>query len=663
MLPKLRSEAPVVASTLDVDARTVEVIFYSGASVQRFPFFDDPYELAFSLDKGSVRMGRFNAGAPLVDNHRDDLPVSQAVIGVVEAAWLAADGGHARVKIAEDRPDILARLRDGILRNFSMGAVIHTARDVTKKGDSQKRMLAVDWEPMELSIVPVPADSGAQVLAQAEKFPCELSGALAPKGERNMDKIKVRLLADVKDVGKLGEIVEIEKLEFDSELHTRELKKAAPSDQSDDRAEDLALADALASDTKRVARLREIATHYELDDLWVRRHQKLGSTVTEALAAAKKLVQTTDAGVIDSGLKFGEDYQSLGWAVARMSDALSARALKTPCPAPAQQYARMSLAECAYGVLEKLGQTRGRALDPIRAPYDVIKLAMSNADFPNILANVLNKSLLERYQTANPSFRMIAAKRDFKDYRAHKFIRSGDFPLPLLIGEGGEITQGSMGEGSESITALKYGRIMAILWEVLVNDDLSAFGDFGGMVARRITDFENATFYSRVITTGSGLGQTMSDAVACYNAAHTNVNSAGALDNTRLEEAFGLMAAQTSINGLKLNVPGRFVLTSPTSHILARRLLSPIYAAQASNVNAFSGLMEPIFDANLSSVRYYVLADPAVGSNYVYGTIGGSGPRFEVRPGFEVEGVQVKVAHDFGAGTIDFRYGVTGAGA
>lgn len=676
-IPKLRAQASIAPETLNEEDRTVEVRFYSGAAVMRYSFWDDePYELAFDLSPKAVRLERFNAGAPLLDNHRNYGGVADVMLGVVEKAWLADDGGRALVKIAADRPDILARLKDGILRNFSMGAVVHTMRDVTQKGDKQRKLLAIDWEPMELSVVPIPADPSAQALeaqalASAEKFPCTVEFSAEAKAEApkratapKEKKMKVRLLADIEDVGKLGDIVEIEELEFDEELHSKELepKKKTVTTPADDRAEDLELQDALGADTKRVARLREIATHFELDELWIRRHSKRGSTVKEALSDARKQAAKTEPDV-DGRLTYGEDYQSLGWMVGRMSESLASRALGSACPEPARAFERKTIAECGYAILEKLGQTRGRALDPLRSPLDVIKLAMGTTDFPSILANVLNKTLLGAYEAAAPSFTRISQMKQFKDYRPHRFVRAGDFPLPLIVGEGGEITQGAMGESHETITAYKYARILAILWEVLVNDDLNAFTDFGGMVARRIRDNENKLFYDNVIKTGSGLGAAMTDGVAVYNSAHANVNSAGALSNDRLNEAFGLMAAQTSIDGLKINVGPRYVLTSATSHILAKTLLTAIQATQASNVNPWAGIMEPIWDANLSGVRYYVLADPSQGSNYIHGTLNNQPPRFEVRPGFEVEGVQVKVVHDFGCGAVDYRYGVTGAGS
>jgi len=66
--------------------------------------------------------------------------------------------------------------------------------------------------------------------------------------------------------------------------------------------------------------------------------------------------------------------------------------------------------------------------------------------------------------------------------------------------------------------------------------------------------------------------------------------------------------------------------------------------------------MEAISDANLTGTRFYVLASPAALPNYVYGLVGDTGPRTEMRNGFNVDGIEFKVA-------IDFCGGVSGAGA
>jgi len=654
--------ASMEPQTFDAEARTIEMRWYTGAPFIRSSFFDGPYMLQFSMEPKAVRMERIQSGrAPMKAGHAapDDV---NAVLGVIESASLGADGGRALIRFSqrEDLAPIIQDIRDGILTNVSMEAIPYQLTEITKKGDKIPTLLATDWEPIAVALVGTGADPGAQFLSSEREFPCTITlSAVAVANRRTEGNMKVRLLST-------NETIEIKDDEFDEELHSQELSVVAarPSGTAiaDDRSEDRELEDFKLSEAKRAGRIRELMIHFEEDELWAQRHIKLGSTVAIARAdgiqrAAKK------APDIDGRLTMGNDYESIGWKQARMTEALSARAMGQACPEPARQWVRSTIAECAFVLLEQEGKTRGRMLDPLRAPLDVVKLAMGTTDFPGLLANVLNKTLMPAYTAAPASFRTIAAARQFRDYRPHKFVRAGDFPLTMQVGEGGEVTEGSMGEGSETVTALKYGRILNILWEVLVNDDVNAFADFGGQVARRIVDRESALFYATCIAAGSGLGPNLADGVAVHNAAHGNVTAAGALSNTLLGEAFALMAAQTSIDGLKINVGPRYVLTSPTSHITARTLLTSIFPAQASNVNVFSGMLEPIYDANLSGARFYVIADPGAIQNYIYGSVGGLGPRFEVRQGFEVEGVQVKAVHDFGVGAIDFRGSVSGAGA
>ena len=666
--PKLRAVGALEKTSADDATRTIDVLWYSGAFVQRYSWEHGLHELAFSMEPKAIRMGRLKEGrAPLLNSHQTWDLANQ--IGVVEKAMLKNGEGRATVRFSkrDEVEPLWQDVKDGIIRNVSMGAVVHQMKEVTEKGDKTKRFLAIDWEPWELSLVTIGADPAAQTLSpQAEQFPCIVNfSAEASANAPKESKMKVRLLGS-------DEIVDILEDEFDEKLHTKDLETdPAPTPKkvdlgtrvTDDKSEDRELQDTIEADQRRSKRIRELAVHFELDELWAQRHIKLDSTVKAATADGRKRVAAS-APDIDGRISMNADYDSLGWKSERMAEALHARVTKAACPEPARAFARMRISELAFVVLQSLGIARGRTLDPLRNPEDVIKLALSTSDFPGLLANVLNKNLEAAYQLASPTFRAFASKREFKDYRPHKFVRDGDFPTPLLVGENGEITQGAMGEGSESVTALKYGRILAIGHETLINDDVNAFNDFGGKVARRITDFENATFYARVIAVGSGLGPALADAVAVYNAAHgSNIGSAGVISNALFGEAFGKLAAMTSIDGLKLNVPPKFVLTSPTSFIAAKTLLAAIFPAVAANVNPFAGIMEAISDANLSGARFYVLADPAAGSNYIWGTIGGKGPRYAVRDGWEVEGVQVKVVHDFGCGAIDYRFGYTAAGA
>ncbi|MFA7441404.1 MAG: hypothetical protein WCZ66_10615 [Sphingomonadaceae bacterium] len=68
MLPPQHRSLQVRGNTWNADDRTVEVIFSTGARVQRFNW--DSYqdvEEELSLEPGAVRLERLNAGAPVLN--------------------------------------------------------------------------------------------------------------------------------------------------------------------------------------------------------------------------------------------------------------------------------------------------------------------------------------------------------------------------------------------------------------------------------------------------------------------------------------------------------------------------------------------------------------------------------------------------------------------
>ena len=666
-VPPIMGPVELQPDSINEEARTVDLVFYSGAIVLRFPFFDDPFELEFEVSKKAIRMSRLESGAPLLDSHQKFGGI-KSILGVVERAWIA--DGQARATVRFSRRDevepVWQDVQDQVIRNVSMGAQIHELVEVTAKDADIQRFRATDWEPMELSLLGVGADPGAQVLeAEAGQNPCrvEFIAATQPQGEAM--KIKVRLLVDCEGLGKTGDVVEIEETAFDASLHSKDLEAPTPTPSSGDRsvAEMRREIDAKLEEEKAyAAEVKRLAAFYGCDDLWVQRQINLHVDLTDVIASATA-VRAERAPQGPSGVGVGTDWDSAEAKIVRMSDAIVARATQKEPDEAARAFFGMSFAQLA---LECLGlRGRGRGLDAKRDFARIIssELALhTTSDFPLLLANALNKILLPEYELATPTYRQLATQRQFTDFRAHNFLRGGDFPALLQVNEHGEFRYGTMGENQEPVTAATYGRIIGLSRQTLINDDLGAFADIAGKAGRRVADFENATFFTVCILAGAGLGPNLSDAVAVYNAAHGNVNAGGVLSNDRLGEALSLMMIQTGLDGLKLNVIPRIVLTSPTSVVLARTLLAAIQPTQASEVNPFAGDMIALGDANLTGVRYYVLADPAQLPNYIYGFIGGAGPRTETRSGFEVDGVEFKIALDFGVGAIDFRGGVTGAG-
>ncbi len=633
-LAPIRLRAEVAPS--DTGKRRAQATIYTGAEMERFDFFDGPYTLRLAM-KGAD-LSRFNAGAPVTRNHSGDL---DDVVGVTERGWVEGGSAYATLRLS-DRDDVAtlwADMQNGIIHNVSMDVALLEVTDVTKRG-GKKALLATKWQPIGLAIVPAGADPGAQMAAlttgpthncvikentmRFKKCPA-CSAKLAPEGET--------------------ELAECPECEVNLEEAERDRDELA-----------------------RRGEVHRLAAHYKLGDVWAQQQIRAG-TPREDLVTASTEERARRAPPISNFLPMEELAGSPAEQLGAQAEALVARARGAEPKGQARRFYGERIVELAYRILHARGAHRG--LDVRHHPGRIVELAHTTSDFPLLLGNVLNKFLLPAHETAQPTYRLIAARKSFNDFRAHRFLRRGDFPLPLQVGEGGEIKLGTLGENQEQVTVLTFGRIFSISRQALVNDDLGALQDLAVGIANRFADFENAYFFQQVVLPASGLGPNLSDGVAVYNSAHGNVAGAGALDVTRLGDGRAKMMVQKGIpsntgaaDGVVLNIGPKFLLVSPASLTLAEQLVAPLAPAQTSNANPFSGQLTPIGDANLTGTRFYLLADPARLPQYVYGYLeGATGPRVAVRPGWEVEGVEVKAVVDFGVGAIEYRAGVTGAGA
>lgn len=157
----------------DPATHTIDVIWTTGASVRRRDRNGTTYDEVLSLAPGHIRLDRLNAGAPLLDAH-DDRRLAAVLGSVVPGSARIESGlGVARVKLssAEADADVIGKIKDGIIRSISVGYAIHRWQVAPGDGGVDERRTAVDWEPLELSAVPVPADAGAHFRSHHDDSP------------------------------------------------------------------------------------------------------------------------------------------------------------------------------------------------------------------------------------------------------------------------------------------------------------------------------------------------------------------------------------------------------------------------------------------------------------------------------------------------------------
>jgi HK97 family phage major capsid protein/HK97 family phage prohead protease len=150
-------------AAIDKEKRTLPISFSSETPVRRWYGNE-----VLDHSKKSVNMSRMNNGAPLLANHDMDQH-----IGVVESAGIKDGKGMAEVRFGNSplAQQKFQDVQDGILRNVSVGYIVHKYQVTETDDKTPDEYRAVDWEPVEVSLVAVPADPTVGVGRELREFP------------------------------------------------------------------------------------------------------------------------------------------------------------------------------------------------------------------------------------------------------------------------------------------------------------------------------------------------------------------------------------------------------------------------------------------------------------------------------------------------------------
>jgi len=150
----LHRVADIARDSVYKDTRTVRIAVSSEVPVERW--FGE--EILDHSDN-SVVMDRLANRAPLLLGHDPD-----SQIGVVEKAWIEGRRLRAEVRFGKSpaAEAVYQDILDGIRSKISVGYRIR--KSVLEKSEKEKRTYRVmSWEPMEVSVVSVPADDSVGV--------------------------------------------------------------------------------------------------------------------------------------------------------------------------------------------------------------------------------------------------------------------------------------------------------------------------------------------------------------------------------------------------------------------------------------------------------------------------------------------------------------------
>lgn len=656
-LPLIGRRADVLPDTIDVAAREVDIVWTTGATVQRVRWegWDDriEYDEELVVDEKSVRLDRLNGGAPFLDSHMSW--GLESVIGAVVEGSARIDGGQgtARIRLtsAAAAADIVHRILEKTVRHVSVGYRVHRY-EITKKDGERELWRAVDWEPFEISAVAMPADAGAHIRSAGRPgrpdvlSPCVLirqdepaAAAAAIEGNTMSDKAKAAVGA-----------------ETDPNTETR--ANPAPAPVKPDATDHVAIERERALTITTLVRRhgldaefgeRLIADGVSIDDVRTQVLDKLADKAPKP--GQSEIVPAEARGTGEREIAYRD--AATGALMHRHSPGVHALS------DDAREFRGMSLIDLARSALERRGvTTRGMSRMEIAAAAFQMRSAgyHSTSDFPSILANVANNTLRASYETTPRTFAAWARRATISDFKPVSRTQLGGAPDLLKVAEDGEFKYGTMGEGKETYALASYGRIMPITRQAVINDDMGAFTRIPAAFGASAADLESDLVYA--ILSGT---VTMSDGQPLFHATHNNLLTGAAIDEASLKLAYKSFAKQKGIEGRLISVlPQYIIVPSGSRAVEARKMVTATTPASTSDVNAFANRLQVVEEPRLIPAAgtdpWFLAADPSRIDTVEYAYLDGQeGVYTETRAGFEVDGIEIKARHDFAAAAIDWR--------
>jgi hypothetical protein len=626
--------AAFVPSSLNADARTIELTWSTGSRGRRASWFDGDWYEELDMSPQAVRLDRLNSGAALLNNHQSaDL---SNILGVVERAWIENGEGRARVRFSE-RAEVDPIFRDvaaGIIRNVSVGYQVHQWSEPERANkDEPPTYRALDWEPMELSLVGVPFDAKAQT----RSIPADPSMSEQNKaaGGDPAPVINVQRTIDPNPQPEPVPAVD------NSELQ----RTAADLRRERDILRMGQSAGLSAEQTDELIRSSKSVQECSIEAVRLLRLRLEGGDVrtgeVPAIGHPARVEVTRDSG--DTLLR-------------GIEEGLSARVqVGKPMTDLGREFRSYTLLEMTRQYLESRGvNTRGMSKTEL-----VQRGFHSTSDFPLLFSNLAGKTLDAAYQEEPHTWKPLCRQRNLPDFKeANDLIIAGALtPEPLL--EGGEYKAGTLQEAQHTWKLATFARKVTVTRQAIINDDLSALERVPEMLGRGFRRLESNIIWELI--TGDAI--TSVDGLPLFKTAHAN-SSAQTITTSGFNAARKAMRKQTDIAGNTINLTPSYMMVPTDLESTALQFLFPTGFAPAERtggdgpVTAQTAGVQLIVEPRLdgSATTWYLAASPGAVEGIVYGYLAGEeGPTVTTTEKRDPDGVELLARFDFGAAVKDYR--------
>lgn len=693
---RAQGDPPADSSTKQAPAARFEIVFTTGAPVKRYDWVNGRYYMEqLEVSDAAIDLSRFQRGAPLLNSHFAwDL---EQQLGVCDQPEIRNGQGVCQAQLSrrDSVKGVVQDLEDGVIRNVSVGYARNAIEMVAPSEDTGMWVYRVTrWTPMEASLVTIPADMDSQVVRseggnfktpdgrELRSFPCAVSEANSTQQQAAASaaaspSTTAVVTAATRSLNPTG----VNMPQSQNQAGNPAATPAAPAATETRAAPAVATPDAshqagMQAERQRAAEIRAAtqavrSTLGNEADALATRLIDAGITVDES---RKQIIDALASHSTSTAVRGAAQIRTVTDEVetlrTRMSDALILRNNPTASEfagakidiGGARNFRGMDLIDMARRCITAAGgnpdglSRREIAMAALNLDADVRRSAgmMGTSDFPSILASTVNRSLRAAYEQAPRTFTGWARQSSNKDFREKSLLQLSGMSQFSKINEGGEYKIATFSDTAEKYSLSKYGAIIAITWEALINDDLSAFSRIPLMIAEETAALEGDLVYAALIG-----NPVMADGVILFHASHANLaGAAGDITDITLGAGRAAMRKQTGANGRVLNLAPEILIVGPDKEAAALKYTSSNFvAAKSVDVNpAFNTSLSVVVDNRVTGNQWYLASTPARVDTVEYAYLEGENGLFTTRrEGFEVDGVEIKARHVFAAKAIDYR--------
>lgn len=624
-------------ASVNVESRSVDLLFSTGAAVERRGYAPDgQYPKRGSwierLSLPGADLARLVNG-PLLAEHDASLA---AVLGVVETVKRDASGLSARVRFSRGprAEAVWSEVRDGIIRSVSCGYRVGKWAKLGNDDEGRPIFEAVLWEPVELSMVAIPADGQAQVRGTNDTSPF-LTRSLPMTTLQANEGGEPASLHNRTGGAAAGGYAPVE----DRSEATAEMTRAAVAAENvrvrgiQATARDLNLAG--PADRAEIERLLDDGVDLPtakraLINLAAQRSQESGNRVRVNDGVNVGGIDTRAAIVSAIGNRLNPNVELVRGA---------------------EVYTQMPMAQLAEVVEREAG--RGSWLGRSSPGY------MGTSDFASVLALGTETAIAQAYQALPPALLPVARKFTVADLQQFAVLRPTTAPKLLEVNEHGEIKSAPLEASFETMSAKTFARMVNLSRNLVLADRLEILSDYVGMSARSAANTLGDLLHTALV--GSPV---MSDGVNFYATGHGNVSATGTtLNLAALEAAFIAMRSQQNGSEGSANVVPRYLVVGPSRELAGLQLLATIAATEVSQVSPYGSQLSLIVEPRITDGSFYVLADPARTAALGYAVLSGTRkmssrdgvPLVDIREGWAVLGLEIRTVMDAGSAPLDWR--------